>query len=298
MEDAAGRELGEGVAPLDREIFERARPHLQTRFNEVHTVVSYAFARRLLETEEGDPKVALPAILLHDVGWSHVPEDQQLTAFGPNPTAPDLTRVHEREGAAMAAEILKELGCPEPLAAEVAEIVAGHDTRLEALGASDAVVKDADKLFRLSKEGFPIDCGRFGLDPAQHLGWLEERVDRWFFTETGRRLARQEIADRRRALEGGARVRLKLAGLPDLSARLGGDEAEVALDCGTLGGLLVWLQRAHGDAAGVRLLGSDGRVDENLQMVRNGTEWLARDRLDLALADGDEVTLLVLVAGG
>jgi len=190
--------------PVYAAIYERARPHLQTRHNEAHTEVSYGFALRLLAEEEGDPAVVIPAILLHDVGWSRVPEDRQLAAFGPNVKEPELTRVHEREGAAMAAGILREVGYPEAESRQIVEIVAGHDTRLEALGPSDAAVKDADKLFRLSRVGFPIDCARFGLRRASHLAWLEERIDLWFFTEAGRRLARDEIAARALELERGA----------------------------------------------------------------------------------------------
>lgn len=290
--------------PRDSRIFERARPHLQTRHNDAHTAISYEFAVRLLAEEPGQEDVVLPAILLHDVGWSRVPEERQLSAFGPNPTDPELTRVHEREGAFMAAEILRDLAFDEGRVGEIARIIEGHDTRLTALGASDALVKDADKLFRLSAQGFPIDCRRFELDPAAHLAWLEERVERWFFSATAKRIAREEIAARREGLEreapgpgGGVRVRLTLAGLPDLTARLGGETVEVEVRGNTLGALLAWLQRTHGEAAGVRVLGRDGTVDESVQILRNGA-WVARDRLDGALADGDEVALLVLVAGG
>jgi len=169
----------------------------------VHTEISYGFALGLLEAEDGDPAVVIPAVLLHDVGWSRVAEERQLSAFGPNVKDPELTRVHEREGAAMAAAILRDVGYPEAESRRIVEIVGGHDTRLEALDPSDALVKDADKLFRLSQKGFPIDCARFGLRPALHLAWLEERVERWFFTATGRRLARDEIAARALELGGG-----------------------------------------------------------------------------------------------
>jgi HD superfamily phosphodiesterase/molybdopterin converting factor small subunit len=290
--------------PRHEQIFGRALPHLQTRHNEVHTATSYEFARRLLAEEPGEEDVVLPAILLHDVGWSRVPEEQQLSAFGPNPTAPELTRVHEREGAAMAAEILRDLACAEDRVREIAAIIDGHDTRLTALEPSDALVKDADKLFRVSAEGFPIDCRRFGLHPAAHLAWLEDRVDRWFFSDTAKRIAREEIGSRRRDLEasapgagGGVRVRLTLAGFPDLTVRLGSETVEVEVRENTIGALVAWLQKTHGDAAGTRLLARDGHVDESVQILRNG-EWIARDRMDCALAAGDEVTLLVLVAGG
>lgn len=193
--DAPGR-----LEPVYERIFERALPYLQTRHNEEHTRISWEFGARLLRHEGGDPHVVIPAILLHDIGWSQVPEELQLTAFGPNVKDPELRAVHEREGARMAAEVLSEERYPQEAVREIAEIVAGHDTRLEPLSRNDAIVKDADKLFRLSKVGFPIDCRRFGLDPDAHLAWLEARIERWFLTETAKRLARAEVEARREEL--------------------------------------------------------------------------------------------------
>jgi hypothetical protein len=186
--------------PIYAEIFERALPHLQTRHNEVHTRASYRFGVQLLAEERGDPEVVIPAILLHDLGWSRVPEDRQLEAFGPTVQAPELTRLHESEGAAMAMRILQEVGYPLEPTREIVEIVGGHDTRLESLGPNDSLVKDADKLFRLSREGFPIDCRRFGLEPSGHLAWLEKRIAEWFFTATAVQLAHAEVEDRREEL--------------------------------------------------------------------------------------------------
>ena len=64
-------------------VFQVASPFLDTRENEEHTRIAYGFAARLLLVEGGDPQVALPAIILHDVGWKSIPEELQLTAFGP-----------------------------------------------------------------------------------------------------------------------------------------------------------------------------------------------------------------------
>ncbi|MBI5017617.1 MAG: MoaD/ThiS family protein [Deltaproteobacteria bacterium] len=92
-------------------------------------------------------------------------------------------------------------------------------------------------------------------------------------------------------------IRLTLAGFPDLAARLGGDAVAVERGEGTIGDLVVWLQRTHADAVGTRILRRDGEIDESVQVLRNGG-WVGRERMDDALVDGDEVTLLVLVAGG
>lgn len=183
-------------------VLSAALPYLQTRQNELHTRISRAFAERLLAAEGGRPEIVIPAILLHDIGWSRVPEDRQLLAFGPKVKDPELTKVHEREGAVLAREILAGLGWPEARVDEIVEIVAGHDTRLDSRSLDESLVKDADKLFRFSARGFPIDCARFELEPARHLAWLEDRVGEWFFTATARRLARDEIAARRQGMEG------------------------------------------------------------------------------------------------
>lgn len=92
-------------------------------------------------------------------------------------------------------------------------------------------------------------------------------------------------------------LRLRLAGLPDLERRLGANPAPVRLEGETLGELARWVQRTHGDPAGVRLADAEGRLDASVQALLNGA-WVAGDDTGCRLAEGDEITLLVLVAGG
>ncbi|MEW6351019.1 MAG: HD domain-containing protein [Thermodesulfobacteriota bacterium] len=179
-----------------RRIFERAQPLLDTRDNEIHTLTAYSFALKLIEAERGDPRVVIPAILLHDTGWKSIPEDRQLAAFGPGTNDMTLNRVHEVEGAANARRILDEVGYEQPLVEEIVEIILGHDSRLEALSLNDAIVKDSDKLWRFSEKALEVDPVRFGIDPAVHTEWLKHQIDPWFFTETARNLAREEQRQR------------------------------------------------------------------------------------------------------
>lgn len=176
-----------------REVYSLARPFLKTRHNDIHTLISYGYALRLLRDEGGDREIVIPAILLHDVGWSSVPEHLQLTAFGPNAANPDLNRVHEVEGARLARDILRRAKYDEQKIEEIAAIIAGHDSRLEALSLNDMVVKDADKLFRFSRWGFAIHVRRFRHDPVAYRQWLGQQIDRWFFTARARALARWRI---------------------------------------------------------------------------------------------------------
>ncbi|MBI5248247.1 MAG: HD domain-containing protein [Desulfomonile tiedjei] len=173
-------------------IYELAKPFLNTRDNEAHTRVAYSFAKILMEAEGGDEGVVLPAIILHDVGWKIVPEELQLTAFGPGKNNMAVNRIHEVEGARIAKEILRQLKYDQALTDQIVEIIMGHDSRKEPVSRNDAIVKDADKLWRFSQEALQIDPARFGIDPKVHTAWLKEQIDDWFITKTAASIARHE----------------------------------------------------------------------------------------------------------
>jgi CRISPR/Cas system-associated endonuclease Cas3-HD len=54
----------------DHTLWKAAKPWLNVRSNDEHTLISYALGQALLALiEEADEAVVLPAILLHDTGW-------------------------------------------------------------------------------------------------------------------------------------------------------------------------------------------------------------------------------------
>lgn len=177
------------------EIFDLAEPYLDTRSNDVHTSISFQLALQLLEHyPAADPSVVLPAVILHDVGWKMVAEDEQLTAFGPNMSNPDLRRLHEKEGARIAREILGKLGYDQGKSEEIAAIIDGHDSRQAPLSLNDELVKDADKLWRFTPEGVEIDHRRFGFAREDYRVWLEAQIDSWMNTPEARQIARGQLA--------------------------------------------------------------------------------------------------------
>ncbi len=174
-------------------IFDAARPYLSTRSNEEHTRIAFDFAVRLLDQEEGNPNVVLPAVILHDVGWKSIPEDLQLAAFGPGKIDANLNRLHELEGARIARSILETERHPPHLIDEITEIILEHDSRPEPLSQNDAIVKDSDKLWRYSQRGLAVDVQRFGLNTSRYLSSLRKKIDEWFHTPTARRIATEEL---------------------------------------------------------------------------------------------------------
>jgi len=186
------------IKPIHQKIFEKAKPFLRTRKNLIHTKIALRYALKLLKSEKGDEAVVIPAILLHDVGWKTIPENLQLTAFGPNPSNPELVRVHEVEGAKIARSILEGLRYPPEKVKEICRIVQGHDTRKRPISRSDRIVKDADKLTRYSRKGMAIDLNRFHIPRREYLVFLEAIIDYWFLTPTAKRIAKREILLRKK----------------------------------------------------------------------------------------------------
>ena len=188
--------VAEGKKGIYGKIEEQARPYLDTRCNEVHVSVCYAMAERLLSHyPDADPEVVLPAILLHDVGWKMVPEEKQAGAFGPRAEDMETRRIHETEGVRIARRILVSLGYERGKTEEILAIIDGHDSREEALSLNDAIVKDADKLWRFSQVGLKVDVRRFGVDRDRYMRWLKKRVSGWLFTSAARDLAYRGLAD-------------------------------------------------------------------------------------------------------
>ena len=175
-------------------ILDLARPYLDTRSNDVHTSIAFRLALQLLSYyPEADESVVAPAVILHDVGWKMIPEEEQLTAFGPNMSNADLRRQHEKEGARIAGDILNQLNYDPKKAEEIMAIIDGHDSRETPLSLNDKLVKDADKLWRFTREGVEIDHRRFGIAREVYLVWLEKQIDAWMNTPEAKRIARQQL---------------------------------------------------------------------------------------------------------
>lgn len=181
--------------PLLGEIWGKARSMLAVRDNDAHTLYSLSLAAALLdERQQADPGVVLPAMMLHDVGWSKVDPGLVLAAIAPGSGRPDLVLLHEKEGALLATEILESLSVDSTVIKQVAEIIDGHDSRDHALNPEDEIVKDADKLWRLTPHGLDTVMDWFGLHRGQALRLCASRVVGKLFTPQAVTMAHGLIA--------------------------------------------------------------------------------------------------------
>ncbi|MGJ5177543.1 HD domain-containing protein [Bradyrhizobium oligotrophicum] len=180
----------------DLPIWLAARPWLDVRSNDEHTLISYRLGQALLRLHpDADASVVLPAILMHDVGWKKFPPEQLAAAVGPNPRYPELQRAHEIEGVKIAAEAFTRLAIPGLQIDTILAIIDGHDTRKKPISREDALMKDADKLWRFTGHGVATIGGWFETPPRETLAMLESFVLPSMLTEAGATMAQALIAE-------------------------------------------------------------------------------------------------------
>ena len=93
------------------------------------------------------------------------------------------------------------------------------------------------------------------------------------------------------------KVHLKML-LPVLPEAVGRKDLEVEFAGETVNDLLDHLIAQYGRQARQALLDERGQLDPVIQVLLNGEEWITHDQLDRALHDGDQVILMLMLAGG
>jgi len=176
-------------------------PESRARSNDIHLPISLAFAERLLAAHpEANAELVRVAILLHDTGWGRVDESRIISeGFGENWRAADIRFQHEQQGCTIAREVLPPLGYDEEFVEAVCAIIDGHDTRQVAHSLEDALVRDADRLWRFDHAGIALASAWFGLDPATYSDRLRAEIVPELLSEAAIAMANADL-DRSQAL--------------------------------------------------------------------------------------------------
>jgi len=182
-----------------QELFRLAEPYLKVRDDFLHTRIAYEYAVYLLEREAGDQKIVEPAVILHDVGWSQLKPEKIKIAFGVHAKgekATQLNRIHEVEGARIAGEILAKLDYGRSASDEIVRIIERHDSGKNPQTIEEKLVKDADRLWRVSKIGYHHEMERQNTTHEIRYHFLIQNMGKWFFTKTAKELADRELQAR------------------------------------------------------------------------------------------------------
>lgn len=184
------------------QIWDLALPYQDKRDDEGHVGSVTRFVSKLIKLEEADEDIAVPAAILHDIGWSKVPKEEAMKIFGnkiSKDTEAEIRKKHEKIGVEMAREILEKINYDANMSNEILEIISGHDTREEFISKNDGVMRDADKLWRFSEKGFWLDIERGGYAPEGRYEMLKEKIGSpdFFYSESAKKIAREELEKRK-----------------------------------------------------------------------------------------------------
>ncbi|MFB4414320.1 hypothetical protein, partial [Pantoea sp. ANP04] len=101
---------------------------------------------------------------------------------------------------AVARRVLPSLGFAEEFIEAVCLIIDGHDTRQVAYSLEDALMRDADRLWRFDHAGIALASGWFDQDPARYTDRLETEIIPELITQAAVDMATADLARSRKLL--------------------------------------------------------------------------------------------------
>ena len=195
MDDTSEKRIKDIVRP----ILERGRPS-----DWEHTLRAVVYGKYLLQHEKGEEGIVIPALYLHDIGWSKVNLNDFLHAPPAQKRMTESSSLHMKYGALLAEEILEELRYNPELSRRVVSIIAIHDAPEEVLQLEDSsaiLVLEADRLDRYGPESLNRFSAVFGAGYLrrehgnQGMSYLRTGLDIWFKTRTAKSLAQKLARD-------------------------------------------------------------------------------------------------------
>jgi len=128
----------------EREIWAAALKYLECgRPGDVeHTRRVVVYGKVLLDRESGNPRVVVPALILHDAGWSKVDFSDFVDAPVVDKKDTASVKLHMYHGADIAREVLEAVGWDPAVTQQIADIIAVHDApdKIKALNDLDATL--------------------------------------------------------------------------------------------------------------------------------------------------------------
>ena len=187
-------------------IWETALPYQDQRDDDGHARITLKYAKELIKLEDGNEDIVIPAIILHDIGYSQIPRERRMLIFDKDAKKEDREAVrdeHQTESVILGGKILNELNYPADLIPEILEIISQHDTRKGFISREEGLVRDADKLWRFSPEGFKADANRSKSELEERCKRLEKDLEDpdYIYSESAKKIARLELEERKKLID-------------------------------------------------------------------------------------------------
>lgn len=184
-------------------IWETALPYQDQRNDDGHARITLKYAKELIKLEDGNEDIIIPAIILHDVGYSQILRERRMLIFDKdarNEERDAVRYIHQAQSVKLGEKILNELDYPADMIPEILEIISKHDTRKGFISKEEGLVRDADKLWRYSSESFKLNRKHKKSDLEKRIERLEKdlEVPDYIYSESAKKIARQELEERKK----------------------------------------------------------------------------------------------------
>lgn len=198
--------MGPDIPPsMEQALIAAARPRLEKgrKGDWSHTQRTIEYARTLLEKEAGEADIVLPALYLHDTGWSAIDYQDFIDAPPALKKETRSLREHMAASARIADAVLRELHFAPDKRARIVAIIAVHDDPDRILALNDlsaTLVMEADRLDRYGRRSLKRYEDMFGPEYFKESAWLDgvtmrrEGLSEWFHTASGKALAHEMAA--------------------------------------------------------------------------------------------------------
>jgi hypothetical protein len=160
----------------------------------LHTKWVVKSMEMLLEKEEGERRVLIPAAILHDTGWAEVPLELQMAMEGD--AAKKALVLHLKNAVPIARRILKYQGYAQEEIEKITGIILSHKFA-NPRNSEKRLLIDADALADIFKEPFYADA-KYYKKTLKEL--LEFRKQNRFYTKTARAIFDRESEKREREI--------------------------------------------------------------------------------------------------
>ena len=180
------------------QIWDLAMPYLREGVMKdfvLHTQGVVKAMELILQDEEGNEDILIPAAILHDIGWSKVPADLQKSKDDTD--RKKALELHLEYASPIIEEVLTKVNYDQDQIQRVIEIVKAHKFQDPSEFEKQLLI-DADAVADVFKEQFDSDVKSYETTPAK---LYEFRKQNKFYTATARKIFNRELEERRREFQ-------------------------------------------------------------------------------------------------
>jgi len=179
------------------EIWELAVPYLEKGTMKdfvLHTKNVVKSMELLIGGEGGDPHILIPAAILHDVGWSKIP--QQMQTNSDLEKKREAQRLHLIYAEDIIKKILDQIGFGQDQISKIVDIVKAHKF-CDPKEKDKQMLIDADNLSDTFKDQFESDVKAYKSTPKQVY---EYRTGNTYYSKTANEIAKKNMKELKKEL--------------------------------------------------------------------------------------------------